>query len=131
MSERPVVDRRHPSWCNLTRCEADNEQILGDHRSRVMEVRPREPYDERVSLWLLQPVHDSLAETKPWIFLRFEDRRVNGEVDSVATYSLRLDEAEDLSEALATVVELARRATLVDEDEWRQRPDASGEDIQS
>jgi hypothetical protein len=112
------TDTRHPSWCDPTRCEAENTEIVGDHRSRVMEIRPRQPYDEKISAWLFVPVHGPVTEA-PWLFVQFSDRRHNGELDSLTTYSLRLNQAEDLAEALSTLVDLGRSGEPVDEETWR------------
>jgi hypothetical protein len=112
------TDTRHPSWCDPARCEAENTEIVGDHRSRVMTIPPRQPYDEKISAWLFVPVHGPADET-PWLFVQFEDRRHNGELDALTTYSLRLNQAEDLAEALSTLVSLGRAGTPVDEETWR------------
>lgn len=113
------VDSRHPSWCDPLRCEAGRDDILGDHRSRIMTIRPLQPFDLETDLWLVQPVHDPVTETEPWIFLRFTGRRHNGEIDSVSTFSLRLDEADAIAEALATLVELGQERRYVTPEEWR------------
>jgi hypothetical protein len=112
------IDLRHPSWCDPDRCEADNTEIVGDHRSRVMTIPPRQPYDEKISAWLFVPVHGPVDEA-PWVFVQFEDRRHNGELDSLTTYSLRLDQSEDFAEVLTTLAGLGRDRTLVEESVWR------------
>lgn len=113
-----AVDRRHPSWCDPVRCEAGRDDIIGDHRSRVMEVRSREPYDLKVRLWLGVPVHGPVDEA-PWVHVEVLDYRHNGELDNLSTYTWRLSQAEDLAEALSTMVDLGRSGEPVDEDEWR------------
>lgn len=112
------IDLRHPRWCDPTRCEAGITEIVGDHRSRIMSIRPEQPYDSATEMWLIQPVHDPLEQTEPWIVVRFTDRRISGEVDAVATYTLRLGEAGMIAEALTTLVELGERRELIDEAEW-------------
>jgi hypothetical protein len=112
------IDRRHPSWCDVTRCEAENTDLVGDHRSRVMGVRRREPYDLACKLWLGIPVHGPVTE-EPWIHLQVEERGYNGELTLLQTLTLRLAECEDLAEALSTMVDLGRSGEPVDEDEWR------------